>query len=121
MKKRIKEMTDDEWKDDAIRRDMVGTTKKLGKRYDVNMVLWYKAKSLGEDNRLKIQMSGRMYSILVHYGVDFENFTHGIKMFEESRDEFMDKAKRAGWKVEIVDKSDMGNQIFGKSEVVKNE
>ena len=26
----------------------------------------------------------------------------------------MDKAKKAGWIVEIVDKSDIGNSIFGK-------
>lgn len=109
-------MTDieDEWVQEAIERDLIGTVKTLGKKYHTVMVMYYKIGRLGENKRLKIQMSLRMYNILRKYGIDFDNFSHGIKLFEENREEFMDKAKKAGWIVEIVDKSDIGNSIFRK-------
>lgn len=107
--------SDNEWKQEAIKRDLIWTAKKMGKKYNAIMMMWYKVESLGEDKRLKIQISMIMYSILNMYGVDLDKFSHGIKLFEENREEFMDNAKKAGWVVEIVDKSDIGNSIFGKS------
>lgn len=105
---------DDEWVQAAIDRDMIGFAKKMVKKYHTVMVMYYKVDSLGEDKRLKIQMDVRMYNILRRYGADLDGFTQGIKLFEENREEFMDKAKRAGWIVEIVDKSDMWKNLFGK-------
>jgi hypothetical protein len=47
--------SDDEWKQKAIQRDMIATTKKLGKEKNTTVVLFYKIKSLGEDKRRQLR------------------------------------------------------------------
>lgn len=109
--------SDDDWKQGAIQRDMIATMRKLGKgkkRKNATIVLLYKIKSLGEDKRLKIEMDTRIYVMLSGYGINFDDFSKGEKLFEEDREKFMDWIKSMRAKAEIVDKGSEYNFLFGK-------
>lgn len=104
-------VSDDEWKEEAIQRDMIATTKKMGKRKGVAIVLFYKIKSLGEDKRLKIEIEAGMYELLVVCGIDFNDFSKGERLFDEDREKFMNWIKLMKAKAEIVNKENIMRKI----------
>ena len=71
--------SDDRWKQEAIEKDMVVATKKLGKGKNVIICRLYKIKSLGEDKLLKIEMIAELYNVLKGLGINFDDFSKGEK------------------------------------------
>lgn len=111
----------DNWKQEAIERDVMVAMKKLGKGKNVIISRFYKIKSIGEDKFLKIEMRAGLYNVLKELGINFDDFSKGEKIFEKDRDRFMNMIEMMGGKAEIVDKDFAYNTLFSKDYNNENE
>lgn len=108
--------SDNRWKQEAIEKDMVVATKKLGKGKNVIISIFYKIKSLEEDRFLKIEMRAELYNALKGLGINFDDFSKGEKLFEKDRDKFMNMIEMMGGNAEIVDNDFVCKTIFDNDE-----
>ena len=109
-------ISDDSWKQEAIERDMMAAMKKLGKGENIIIYQFYKIKSLGEDKLLKIEMGTELYNLLKEFGINFDDFSKGEKLFEKDRDKFMNIIEMMVGSTEIVYKDFVHKTIFGNDE-----
>lgn len=73
-------------------------------------------KSLGEDKLFKIEMGAELYNLLKEFGINFDDFSKGEKLFDKDRDKFMDMIEMMRGNAEIVDKDFVYKTIFGNDE-----
>jgi len=104
--------SDDNWKQEVIEKDIMTTMEKLGKGKDVIISRFYKIKSLGEDKLLKVEMRAELYNLLKEFGINFDDFSKGEKLFDKDRDKFMNMIEMMGGYAEIVDKDFVYKILF---------
>lgn len=104
--------SDDNWKQEVIEKDMMTIMEKLGKGKDVIISRFYKIKSLGEDKLLKIEMRAELYNLLKEFGIKFDDFSKGEKLFDKDRDKFVNMIEMMGGNAEIVDKDFAYKTLF---------
>lgn len=66
---------------------------------------------------LKIEMRAELYNVLKEFGVNFDDFSKGEKIFDKDKDRFMNMIEMMGGKVEIVSKDFVHKTLFSNDEV----